>query len=185
MPGLTVTEKEHWKDRIARRIDKRIEVLWADDPNLQERIAQEAHQQALASLGLAEMQADLDEIERQEKLQESRKSEIGRRMLAVVRRVPPEDIRDYYPYEHDKEIRIAVNRREAVFADRFLAASPIGQRILALRREKDQLLDTVWLATSSASIKTLWEKVGQLLGDEMTPLERDALSIPVDSQLSA
>ena len=34
MAGLTVTEKEHWKERISRRIDKRIEAqgqrtLWA------------------------------------------------------------------------------------------------------------------------------------------------------------
>ena len=27
MPGLTVTEKEHWKQRIARRMDKRIDEL--------------------------------------------------------------------------------------------------------------------------------------------------------------
>ncbi len=30
--GLTVTEKEHWKDRIARRIDKRIEAIFAEEP---------------------------------------------------------------------------------------------------------------------------------------------------------
>ena len=34
MSGLTVTEKEHWKDRINRRIDKKIEVISAEDPNL-------------------------------------------------------------------------------------------------------------------------------------------------------
>jgi hypothetical protein len=65
MPGLTVTEKEHWKDRIARRIDRMIDALWGEDPNLEERIDREARQQALDSLGLAELQAELDEIERQ------------------------------------------------------------------------------------------------------------------------
>ena len=54
MSGLTVTEKEHWKNRIARRIDKRIEAITADDPNFFERIERDARKQALESLGLAE-----------------------------------------------------------------------------------------------------------------------------------
>jgi hypothetical protein len=32
MAGLTVTEKEHWKERIERRIDKRIESIWTSIP---------------------------------------------------------------------------------------------------------------------------------------------------------
>jgi hypothetical protein len=180
MPGLTVTEKEHWKNRIARRIDKRIEVLWAEEPNLAEQIAREGHQQALASLGLIELQAELDEIERQEEKHEQRKHDIGKQMLAAIRRVPVDQVREYQAYRHAPEVEAAVARRETVFADQLLAASSLGTRILSLRHEKDNLLDTVWLATSSASIKTLWEKVGQLLGDEATPLERDALTIPPD-----
>jgi hypothetical protein len=39
------------------------------------------------------------------------------------------------------------------------------------------LLDTVWLAASTAQIKQLWTKVGELLGDEPTTLEREALAI--------
>src|SRR5438874_6732960 len=50
MAGLTVTEKEHWKERIERRLDKRIEAIWARDPNLKERIDDEARQKALESL---------------------------------------------------------------------------------------------------------------------------------------
>jgi len=183
MPGLTITEKEHWKNRISKRIDKQIETLWADDPNLQERIEREAAQQALASLGLAELHAELDEIERTEKTHERRKADLGKRMLAVVRRVAADEIKDYYAYRDDVETEGAIARRQAVFADQFLAQSPIGQQILKLRQEKDRLLDTVWLATSSAAIKSLWEKVGQLLGDELTSLEREALPIaPDDSE---
>jgi hypothetical protein len=29
MPGVTVTQKNHWRDRIAARIDRRIEVISA------------------------------------------------------------------------------------------------------------------------------------------------------------
>ena len=54
MSGVTVTEKEHWKNRIALRIDKRIEAIYAAEPNLDDRVQREARDRALASLGLAE-----------------------------------------------------------------------------------------------------------------------------------
>lgn len=180
MPGLTVTEKEHWKDRIARRIDRRIDALWGEDPGLEERVEREARQQALASLGLTDLQAELDEIERQEETSVQRKQQIGKHMLAVIRRVPVEQVRDYLAYQHDPEIDRVIDRRQAVYTDQLLARTPLGERIGRLRQDKENLLDTVWLATSSASIKSLWEKVGALLGDEPTPLERDALAIPPD-----
>ena len=53
----------------------------------------------------------------------------------------------------------------------------LGRQILRLRAEKDRLLDTVWLARSPAQIRQLWTKVGELLGDELTHLEREALAI--------
>ncbi len=34
MPGLSVSEKNHWKERLSKRIDKRIEAIAAEDPNL-------------------------------------------------------------------------------------------------------------------------------------------------------
>ena len=54
MAGLTVTEKTHWKDRIGRRIDKRIEAIYAEEPNLNDRVQRDARQRALQSLGRAE-----------------------------------------------------------------------------------------------------------------------------------
>ena len=55
--------------------------------------------------------------------------------------------------------------------------SDVGRRIVDLRREKDNLLDVVWLASSSIQIKELWGKVAELLGDEATRLEREVLVI--------
>ena len=42
MPGLTVTEKTFWKDRIAARIAKRIEAIQAAHPALFERVKRQA-----------------------------------------------------------------------------------------------------------------------------------------------
>jgi hypothetical protein len=149
MPGLTVTEKEHWKNRIAHRIDRCIDAHWATEPNLQDRIEREARQQALDSLGLADFAAELEAIERQTTANERRQRELGKQMLAAVRHVPVEQLGDYYSYQHDSEVDSAVARRQQSFADRLLAESPTGKKVLALRAEKDRLLDTVWLATPS------------------------------------
>ena len=44
MPELTVTEKVHWRDRIAKRIDRKIETISAAEPNLLDRVEREARQ---------------------------------------------------------------------------------------------------------------------------------------------
>ncbi len=177
MAGLTVTEKEHWKDRIAARIDKRIEAVLAEEPHLMERIHREAHDQALVSLGLAEMQKELDAIQQQTSALEKRESQIEKAMVAHVRGVPVEDVNDSHSYRYECEVNNTVTRRQTVHEDELLAGSEIGQRVLNLREEKDNLLDTVWLATSPKQIKELWSKVAELLGDKQTQLQNAAQEI--------
>ena len=99
-------------------------------------------------------------------------------MLARVRGVPVDQIDDYFSHRHDDEVDRAVARRQTVHEDDLLLQSELGRQIVRLRQEKDNLLDTVWLATSPASIKSLWEKVGELLDDQPSPLQREALAIP-------
>src|SRR5262245_45951510 len=86
--GLTVTEKEHWRDRISRRIDKKIETLCAEDANLMDRIQREARALAYRSLGLAELQAELDDIVKQTEALEKRKEQAHNAMLARVQGKP-------------------------------------------------------------------------------------------------
>ena len=177
MPGLTVTEKEHWKERISRRIDKKIDTIAAEQPNLIDRVERESREKALQSLGLAELQAEHDRLEEEQATIKKRQEAIQRAMLAKVRGVPVEDIDDYYRYNSDSEITNAIQRRQKVHEDELFAQDPIGQKILELRREKEELLDVVWLATSPKQIKQLWSKVAELLGDEQTRLQKDALAI--------
>lgn len=178
MAGLTVTEKEHWKERIERRIDKRIESIWAGDPNLKERIDEQARQKALESLKLAELQRETEEIEQQKQQLEKRKQQITQKMLATIRGVPVESVDDFNHYHVDREVEAAVGRRQKVFEEELLAAHEVGREIVLLRQEKENLLDTIWLATSPSQLKTLWTKVAELLCDETTQLQKDALAIP-------
>ena len=177
MPGLTVTEKEHWKERISRRIDKRIEAISAVEPNLMDRVQREARQRALASLGLAELQREQDDIEQQEKILEQRAKEVEKAMLARVRGVPVSSIEGSCSYGYPSEIENAVKKRQNVHEDELLAENETGRKILDLRHEKEELLDTIWLACSISQVKQLWQRVGDLLGDQSTKLQHDALRI--------
>ena len=181
MPGLTVTEKEHWKDRIGKRIDKQIERITATQPTILEAVKREAKQRALVALGLNEAQTELDQIVAAEKNLDKRKKQLQRVLYAKVRCISVEDVEEEAWYRMETEVNAAKQRREALLEEELLAAHEVGRRILALKNERENLLDTVWLSTSSAQLKTLWAKDAELLGDEQTPLQREALAIaPVE-----
>ena len=91
--------------------------------------------------------------------------------------MPVEDITDFFGYRRDHEVSGAIERRQQVHEDELLGESELGQRILNLRREKEELIDVVWLATSPKEVKELWTKVTELLGDDQTQLQHDALTI--------
>ena len=179
MPGLTVAEKNHWKDRLSKRIDRRIETIAAEEPNLLDRVKRDARARAMQSLNVAELQADVDGIEQQEETLDKRKGLLHRTMLARVRRVPLETIDQHYtPTHYNNEVENAVKSRQAIHEDELLAECEVGRRVLTLRQERESLLDVVWLSSSPVQIRELWAKVSDLLGDEQTQLHRDALTIP-------
>jgi hypothetical protein len=178
MASLTVAEKTHWKDRIQARIDRKIEQITAGEPGLIERIRHEARGRALESLGLAEFQDELEQIATQRAELDRRDSQVRKEMLAKVRGVSADDL-DCYSRVHDHpEIRAAITKRAALHEEELLAGHDLGQQVLRLRAERDKLLDVIWLATSPLQVRQLWTKVAELLGEEPTRLERQALSIP-------
>ena len=178
MPTLSVTEKAHWKSRLEERLDKKIEAVWAEDPGLKERLADQARQQAVVSLGVADLQAEHDRLEEEIKACQQRQEDIRRQMLTVLGGPPASPNSYSCEYEANSRLEAAVNRRQQVILDELLQASDQGRRILALEAEKANLLDTIWIATSPHQIRTLWTKLAEILHDEPTPLQREALAIP-------
>ncbi len=183
MPGLSVTEKNHWRDRIAARIEKAVERVKARHPALFDRVRREAHAEALRSLGLAGPYAELEAVLAEEAALARRKKQAQRAMLAVLRGLPPDEVPDNFSIRYGAELPLpaeaaeAIARRQAAHQDQLLADDPVGREVARLGAEKEGLLDTVWLAASSSQIKQLWAQVGALLGDEPTRLEREALVI--------
>src|SRR5262249_36873501 len=112
MASLTVAEKNHWRDRIQARINRRIEAILAGAPGLMNRIRREARGRALASLGLTEFQADLDQIEEQKDALDNRDRHARRAMLAQIRGVEIEDVEARYFGSRDPEVDTAINKRQ-------------------------------------------------------------------------
>lgn len=183
MPGLTVTEKSHWRDRIASKINKAVERVKARHPALFDRLTRQAHAHALTSLGLAEAYAELESIKAEEAALARRKRLAQRSMIATLRSVPIDEVTDGFNVRYGSELALpnevaeAIARRQTTHHDQLLADDPTGREVARLEAEKDALLDTVWLAASPAQIKQLWTKLSELLGDEPTTLEREALAI--------
>ena len=178
MSHLTVTEKEHWKQRISRRIDKAIEAIYAAHPDLKTRIAEAARAEALRSLGLTQLQQQIDTIEENEKRTSRQKEATYKLMFAVVVGKNVDELPYYSHYTlRPNEVTTAIERRQTVHEEELLARDPQGQRVLTLRCEREELLDTVWLATSGKQIKELWQSVAELLSEEPTELQTQALRI--------
>lgn len=177
MANLTVAEKNHWRDRIQIRIDRKIEAITAGDPGLMERVRREARGRALESLGLAGSQRELDRIAARRVELDRRDTQVRKEMLARVRGVPAEDLDGHARVHEHAEIRAALDRRTAVHEEELLADHDLGRQVLRLRAEREDLLDSIWLATSPSQIRSFWQKVGELLGEEPSRLEREALAI--------
>jgi hypothetical protein len=178
--SITVSEKSHWKDRIARRIDHRIETLVAKgDPPLPQRVAEQARARAYESLGIGAQQAEMSKLQEQKGEIEKRERRLQAEQRSVINGTPV-DVelgRGSYYGRGDPEIESAVTSRARALEGDILAESELGRQVLSLRAEKDNLLDTVWLATSSSQIKELWEQVNALLEVKPTALEEKALKI--------
>lgn len=126
---------------------------------------------------MKELVAEQQAIEREEANSVAAKNANQRAMLALVRGVTVDKLGQIVDYHAMGEVEKAIRRRQAVHEQELLAKQEPGQAILRWRQERDQLLDTVWLATSPSHIKLLWQKVAELLDDQPTQLQQEALAI--------
>lgn len=174
--ALTVSEKQHWKERIARKISQAIaDLLTRNNPKYLEKIEAAARIEAVIKLGVFEL---IDEQKRLTttitRLEEER-GVLIRQILADLRGIDETTISSIYGWE--EELERVIKRTQKTIEQELLAADELGRQVLKLRREEEELLDTVWLATSPVQIRTLWQSVSELAG-EITPLQQQALSTP-------
>ena len=176
MPGLTVAEKTHWKDRIAARIDRAVERVRARNPALFARSAARPTPRPSARRAWPVPTPSRRRSPPRRRPWPAASGSRNARMLARSRR-PIEEVSDSFSVRHGLELPLpleaseAIARRQAAHQEEMLADDPVGREVARLGAEKESLLDTVWLAASPAQIKQLWSRVAELLGDEPTALE--------------
>lgn len=174
--GLTLTEKEHWRERIARRIDQAISRLVSkDDPAFLSRTSEEARRLALQSLGLETLDARRVRIPEEQEALKQESDAVVKKMWEVVSGSAPEVAKSAWNVQ--VEVDRAIKDRAELHEHELLRQHPLGQRVEELRKEKEALLDTVWLATSGVQIKQLWNSVSKLLDEEPTRLQVSALAM--------
>jgi hypothetical protein len=177
MPSLTVTELAYWQRRIGRKLDRKMEALVASEAGLLAWIGQLARQQALQSLGLAGLQTELDAIVAQQEDLQRQEMRVHQAMLAVVRQVAVDEVAVGHCGSQHPVVSRAIQKRQASHEEELLAQDERGREILRLRREQENLLETLWLATAPQQLKELWKKISELLGEELTQLQMTALAL--------
>ena len=176
--SITVREKDHWMDRIGKRIERRIETIVAkEDPTLLQRVKEQSRDKAYESLGIQAQRQELEDLEKQKADIEKRERRLEGEQRAVIKGTTVEEELESSRYSYGSVVENAVAARARALESEILAESEVGKQVLALREEKDNLLDTVWLATSSSQIKELWEQANTLLAVKPTALEQKALAI--------
>ena len=160
--GITVTEKQELRDIINKRMKKKIEAL--DLKNAAEFgvMRVDARNIALKEMGLDEYMTRYDDICATIKRLDKERDQLTEVAAAAA------GIEEGYRPHHLIEQRVNT-AQEAVF-NRMLADHPVGQKIVALQKEQEHMLETVWVATSSAQVKELFRKVNEVLDESPTDL---------------
>jgi hypothetical protein len=178
MSRLTVTEKEHWKSRIEKRINRAIEQLEASHAEYFASVRAEAQTTALKDLGVEKQAAIRNRLKTQQK-QIERELEEAEAAIEVAILGGPErkQLGTYYSRSATEQ---KIKRATELVEERLLAASDLGIELRRLREERESLLDTVWLATSSKQIRDLWCRVSEVLGETPTRMQEQLLSVDSD-----
>jgi len=175
--SLTIKEKEHWKDRIAQKIEQKINRLVSSTQrNYLKNVAELARSKAIESIGLVENERQQAELERTVEQSNAELERLKIAFGAAITGLSVEAIvaKGIWRTKEliDSEFRTLTIQQERLI----MQGDELGREILKLRDEQEQLLDTVWLATSSIQIRQLWQSVHELLADQPTALQTTAMN---------
>lgn len=175
--AISISEKQHWKERIEKKIKQRIHALKSQSPALFTAAEVVARTTAIESLGIGD---DLDQHEKLKSQIEDLENQKKVKSISILERLSGEPVmRGYYSdYEFqnslDNLLKIHIQKK----LEAFLQASPLGREVAKLESEKENLMDTIWLATSSRQMSDMWTKVLKLLDEEGTDFQREILEAP-------
>lgn len=174
---ITITEKEHWQRRIEAKINKRIEKLKSIDKTLFESIDEKAKQAAVAELGIEKEHSRYEKAGLQIRTLTKQREDLEAEMFTILFE---DDSESHYYYK--SRVNREIETRQKSHEEKLLSETEFGQEIANLQNEKENLLDTVWLATSPRQVTQLWEKLSHLIGEGSTEFQKEILAKPQNEQ---
>lgn len=175
MSTLASGVRSELRDRLDRKFKAAIEALEErEDPGFSERLEKQANEDAQTALGIRKLLERDEQIRTEQTGLEEESAELRRQIVAVATNAPLESLQSKNCSRWDWE-RV-LDKRAAVEQQRLMEASPLGRKMLALQKEQDELVDTIFLATSAKEVKLLWQRVTELLSAKDTPLQEAALA---------
>jgi len=169
---ITVKEKEHWKERIARRIDKAIEKLVAEkDQHFFTKHKKMSKERAVEFLGFTKQFKAIHEIELQRNKLIKQQEDTWREMAEMIGFSNAD-----YRYGDRNAVENETSKWTKHFEKELLSKTELGRQIELLENEKEELLDTVWLATSPKQIRELWQRFAELTGREPPAIQKEAIA---------
>lgn len=173
--AISVTEKEHIKDLIEKRINAKIEQIQIENKADLDMIKEQAKINGIEALGLTETMATIESIDDQiTKLTEKR----NKLEIKALESLGVDSNRVYNRYREHINNKIAT--AAAISEKKLIDAHPNLKQISALKDEKENLLQTIWIATSNTQVKQLFDYLNSLLGVNPTSFEQMAQRIPPD-----
>jgi len=140
------------------------------DPELFRSIREPARIAALKALKITKEYGQLQSLEEQISTLEN---ELGEKVSALYQTLYG---KESSRYSARNDIDSIISKQRERQEEKLLLKSKVGREIAQLREEKENLLDTVWLATSPRQVTELWENLSALIGDEATPFQQDVLT---------
>ena len=174
-----------WETCLTSRIQRRIDDLTREHADLFDEVRHRAREQAVAELGLTELEAAERQLRDERFTLERRQRELERAQLAALRNCAAEEVPDADLALTRSSVALAINARIELCEPPFLAESSAGRQLLELEEERERLLETVLLANSAEQLQTLWQRLSERLDEPATPLQKFVLGQPATEDASA
>jgi hypothetical protein len=172
---LTIIEKNHWKERITRKLNRAIDdLIQRTDPTFRHKMKEQARIHAIKELGITDQWKRSMDLKAQiESLRETR----DLLNIEMERTIKPFDKADVCGYDAENRIKRIIDQRMCEIQETLASETPLGKEIKRLEKEQEEMLDTVWLATSPKEIVNLWNRVVTMLQQPLTDLQRETLKV--------
>ena len=185
MAVVKSADRALWETCLTSRIQRRIDDLTREHADLFDEVRHRAREQAVAELGLTELEAAERQLRDERFTLERRQRELERAQLAALRNCAAEEVPDADLALTRSSVALAINARIELCEPPFLAESSAGRQLLELEEERERLLETVLLANSAEQLQTLWQRLSERLDEPATPLQKFLLGQPATESASA